>query len=258
MNPTSRSPGASVSRRAMHLALCMLVVLLTASCGGGTEPEVSYQPPYLPVKLVYSEKDGFGIEGQRSLATSFGTFSIGATYSVPRASESEILVVLRNRRTGFDQLYKVRTGGDRFVVELNGSTTVEVVDRQVIIDVTNGSIKSVGFKRARGAVVEEETWFTQRRSDWDKGWDESWYIPYAMTRWAYDDSTINSAYGLGFAWFLVRLTLALFLAAVDTVLTFFFLLGQLAYLAGGPTARNITYGVTVLAFLVVARAVLTN
>jgi hypothetical protein len=73
--------------------------------------------------------------------------------------------------------------------------------------------------------------------------------PYALTRWAYDDSTIGKWYGIGFIWFLLRLTLAVICFLIDTVLSLGFLLGQLGFVCFGPTGRNVIYGLLILAIL---------
>jgi hypothetical protein len=63
---------------------------------------------------------------------------------------------------------------------------------------------------------------------WSKGWEASLYKPFMLTRWAYDDSTIDKWCGLGFVWFLLRLALTLVLLLVDLVLSSIFLAAQIA------------------------------
>ncbi|MDQ1294083.1 MAG: hypothetical protein QG608_1966 [Actinomycetota bacterium] len=238
---------ANVHRR-FGVLLAVIFASLVVGCGGQTDVKTGYQPPYLPVRFVYSAEGGFRIEGESEIVTLVGRFSIGADYSIDPPDSQQIVVILRDRDEGEDRIFRVRSGEGVFTAELNGSTTVQIVDRQVLIDVTNGSVKSVSLKRTPGAGIREKkpNWWTERRDAWNVGWSESWYEPYAMTRWAYDDSTIGKAYGLGFAWFLFRLALAIGLAVIDTILSFFFLLGQIAYVIGGPTWRNIVHGVAVL------------
>ncbi|MGO9162068.1 MAG: hypothetical protein ACLP7J_15375, partial [Streptosporangiaceae bacterium] len=63
----------------------------------------------------------------------------------------------------------------------------------------------------------------------------SWYKPFMLCGWAYDDSTLTKWYGIGFIWFLLRLVLAAFLFIVDLVFTIFFLIGQVVFMLFGPS-----------------------
>lgn len=191
------------------------------------------------------------VTGGPSLVTPIGEFSIGARYSLPEVSRGEIYVILRDRRTGFDHIYEVKTGGDQFTAVVNGTTTVGIVNDQVTIDITNGTIDSVRFRSAPQQVSEQSgrgLWHGIV-TRWDAGWQQSWYKPYALTRWAYDDSTIEKWYGIGFIWFLLRLLFTIILAMVDTLLSLGFLLGQVGFMIFGPTGRDVIYGLLVLGVL---------
>jgi hypothetical protein len=135
-------------------------------------------------------------------------------------------------------------------VVADGRVVVDTRPDQVEIDVVRGKVQHVSLMGTASGSTDDlaraRAWWDRHSDMWDRGWAESWYKPFAMTRWAYDDSTIGEWYGLGFAWFLLRLALAVMIGILDAILTFFFLLGQVGYFFFGPTARNIVYGLTII------------
>jgi hypothetical protein len=157
---------------------------------------------------------------------------------------------------GFDHVYQVHTDGEQFTAVVNGHTIISIVKDQVLIDVTAGNIETISFKRAGSGIAEagSTNWFASTwhaaSARWDAGWSQSWYHPYGLAKWAYGDSTIEKWYGIGFVWFLLRLVFSIFLALLDTLLTIGFLLGQLAFMAFGPTGRDVIYGFLVLGVIV--------
>ncbi len=72
------------------------------------------------------------------------------------------------------------------------------------------------------------------------------YRPFALATWAYDDSTIDQWYGLGFLWFLGRLVLAIVLLPVDLILIVILGIGAALQRLLGETARNIYFGLLAL------------
>ncbi|GAB3952867.1 hypothetical protein GCM10027614_57280 [Micromonospora vulcania] len=164
-------------------------------------------------------------------------------------------MLLRDRKkgkTGFDQVFKVQTGRDQLTVVVNGTTTIQVKDGQVLIDVTGGAVKKVQFKRVDQATVKEggDSFWVKAGAKWSQGWESSFYKPFVLTRWAYDDSTIDKWCGLGFIWFLMRLALTLVLLLVDLVLSSIFLIAQIAYMFFEATGRNVVWGVAILVVVV--------
>ncbi|MBI4771454.1 MAG: hypothetical protein HY784_13860 [Chloroflexi bacterium] len=75
------------------------------------------------------------------------------------------------------------------------------------------------------------------------------YHPFALAKWAYDDSTIGQWYGLGFLWFLLRFVLAVLLGLLDLVLIVVLGVGVLLHSLLGVTARNVYFGFLALAVL---------
>lgn len=247
-------------RGALALAVLGMISVLCTACGGTISPKAGFKPSILPFQISIGASGKSTIEGDVSWVTAIGEFSIGAQYQLPPRKPSSIYVILRNRHTGYDKIYEVRTNGGRFNAIVNGTTSITVTNDQVLIDVTNGKIRSVSFKQVSNQVAEASGagWWPKTRhavaARWDAGWSQSWYKPYGLAKWAYSDSTIEQWYGVGFVWFLLRLVFAIILALLDTLLTLGFLLGQLAFIAFGPTGRDVIYGLLVLGVMVIGIA----
>lgn len=236
----------------VRLVLATFVILMCAGgCASSKSPELTYRPAFLPVELTFGTS-GISIKGDQSLATPIGEFSIGAHYDLPVRDQGGIYVILRDRKTGYDKIFEVRTGSDQFSVVVNGTTSISVANGQVMIDITTGDIKTVAFKRSNGAVAEKASsgWLAvtghKVATRWDEGWRDSWYKPFQLTQWSYSDSTIEKWYGVGFVWFLLRLILAIVLFVVDAVMTIGFIVGQGAFILFGPTGRDASYGLMIL------------
>jgi hypothetical protein len=249
-------------KSALTLVLSLLLGLILTGCGGTIAPEVSFKPFYLPCEISIGYDGKSTIDGNVSCATDIGEFSIGAKYELPTQSSSSIYVILRDRKTGFDHVYAVHTqGGGEFNAVVNGTTSITVTNDQVLIDVTDGTIRQIRFKEVQNPIAEGSSgnWWQQKVAvRWDAGWAQSWYKPYALAKWAYDDSTIERWYGAGFVWFLLRLVLAIALALVDTVLTVGFFIGQFAFIIFGPTGRDVVYGLMILFVVVTAIAAMAS
>lgn len=121
----------------------------------------------------------------------------------------------------------MRTDGEQFNAIVNGTTSITVTNDQVLIDVTNGNIRSVTFKQVNNQIAEASS--------------TSWW---PKTRHA--------------IWFLIRLVFSIILALVDTVLTIGFLLGQLGFILFGPTGRDVIYGFLVLGAIVIGITAMAN
>lgn len=232
---------------------------MVAGCGSDADPQVGYKPPLVPVKFKIGP-DGVTVEGESAVVTPLGTFSYGAQYKLASRDRNEIDVIIVNRDLGVDGtkwIYRVQAGTGSFKAVVDGHNTIEVSDDEVTIDVTDGSIKVIELAQAVPASTEVDTssfssWWETSLMKWDTGWATSFYRPFALARWAYNDSTIDKAWGLGFVWFLIRLFFAILLSVVDIVLTAIFLISQVGYYFFDSTGRNIVWGVSVL--LVIGRA----
>ncbi|RJL32788.1 hypothetical protein D5H75_15105 [Bailinhaonella thermotolerans] len=236
-------------------ALLAALVLAVSGCSAG-EVKGTYHPVLIPVKFEWSPS-GVKVSGETSVVTPVGVFSIGAEYALPEREKDATYVVIRDAKgrpgdpgsLGFDHIYKLRGHGGRLTAVVNGSTTIEVVEGRVLIDVTAGNVRTIEFREAAVTVRERTAGPFDR---WDQYWKDCVYSPFALSRWAYDDSTISQGYGAGFAWFLLRLIAALILGLVDVVLTLACLAAAVAFMFFGPTGRNIVYGLEALAVLFLA------
>jgi hypothetical protein len=237
--------------RKRAIALVVFLITATVAITGCESTQGSYSPEFLPVTLTMGS-NGVTVSGNRSIATPIGVFSIGASYALPSANDKSIYVILRNRSegaTGFDHIYRISTGSDQFSAVVNGRTTIQVTNHQVLIDVTDGTVQTVRFRHVVAAAIPENPQTPTQR--WDQYWATLFYRPFALTSWAYDDSTISKWYGVGFLWFLIRLVLAFFCLIIDVVLTVCVLLAGIAYWLFGPVARNIVFGVEALVALAI-------
>ncbi|MFD0689777.1 hypothetical protein [Actinomadura fibrosa] len=109
---------------------------------------------------------------------------------------------------------------------------------------TQAETKSIEFKPAQAAIQETSpNLLSGAWKRWQRYWDDSFYSPLALSRWAYDDSTMGKWYGIGFIWFLVRLIIALFLSIFDIILILVCIVAAIFYVFFGTTGRNIAYGI---------------
>lgn len=238
-------------KKILGFALAFLITLGCAACTENNPgSSITYTPEFLPVHLTLSQS-GVSIGGNTSLITPVGSFSIGASYQLLPLYNGTY-VVLRNRTTGYDKIFEVHYGGSQFSAVINGTTDIEVSNGQVLIDVTAGNIKEVTFKHIPNETPKQSqpSWLHPITARWDAGWKQSWYKPFALTRLAYNDSTIEKWYGIGFVWFLLRLILTIVFFIIDVILSLGFLLGQIGFLFFGATGRNVIYGILVLIALI--------
>ncbi|GAA2305436.1 hypothetical protein GCM10010149_64050 [Nonomuraea roseoviolacea subsp. roseoviolacea] len=230
--------------------ICATVMIAAVAGCSGSGLKASYKPVLLPVKLEV-DRSGVQITGEQSLVTPLGVFSIGAAYSLDDPDDA-LTVVIRDagpnpddpRVVGFDRIYRVRSGTGEFTAIVNGTATIQIADRRVLIDVTRGDVRTIEFRNAQATVQQGAPGVADR---WQAFWDDCFYSPMALSRWAYDDSTMGDYYGLGFVWFLLRLLAAIVLGVVDLILVVATFLAAVAYTFLGQTARNIVYGVEALA-----------
>ncbi|MER7547850.1 hypothetical protein SAMN05443665_102114 [Actinomadura meyerae] len=227
--------------------LLIFVLFGLAGCGNGGGAQGSYKPTFLPFKISYSPGSGMVVTGDKSVVTPLGEFSIGAKYSLPRRPADAIRVVLRDRSVGFDEVYDLGGHAGEFEATLDGTTKVQVRDRTVTIDVTQVETRSIEFRPAQAAAQEAPPNLLNKGIDrWNGYWDDAFYSPLALSRWAYGDSTMGKWYGLGFVWFLIRLVLALILGILDIVLVLVCVFAACFYVFFGGTGRNIAYGLSCL------------
>jgi hypothetical protein len=229
-----------------------------AGCGAGAGGDVGYKPPLVPVKFSVDSQGKPSVSGSKELVTPVGTFSIGAKYSLDSIRSDAVRVVIQNKKigdTGSRYIYDVTTGDGEFTAVVNGKTTIQVSDRRVLIDVTEGTIESIQLKGIEPvADGTDGNWLAESGDRWENYWDTTFYSPMALSRWAYDDDTIDKWFGVGFLWFLLRLVFALVLGIADLVLLTACFLAAVAAMVFGDLGRNIVYGIEALALLAVVGA----
>src|ERR1044071_3569692 len=150
MNSATLAPKRALSpaRVARTLVMTILLAIAGSACTSELSGEVEYQPVFLPVKFTYNGST-IDVKGEREIVTFIGTFSIGAKYSLPANDPDAIYVIIRDREerpAGFDHTYRVTTGNGDFSAVVNGRTVIQVVDRQVLIDVTDGAVEDIRLK----------------------------------------------------------------------------------------------------------------
>jgi hypothetical protein len=170
-NWSFRRPPIPRIPRCRLLTVIALIATLCAGCSSQPETVASFKPEFLPVALSVNPS-GISIEGTQSIVTPIGTFSIGALYELPPRNPSSIYVTLRDRRTRFDQVFEVRTGADQFMAVVNGTTGISIANGQVLIDITDGSIKQVSFERVSDQIRQQS----------DSNWlEKAWHV--TIIRW---------------------------------------------------------------------------
>jgi len=241
-------------RRALLVVVLLTVLVLSVGHRADDGPSVGFKPDFLPLSLSVAGS-GVAVQGNTQLATPIGTFSIATHYVLASLGGDGIYLILRNRATGYDHVFDIHAGSDDFTAVINGATTVSVSNDQVLVDVTGGHIDRITFRHGGAQITQhnppdwlQATWH-RPFARWDSGYRQSWYHFYGMSRWAYSDTTIGQWYGIGFLWFLLRLTLAVVLALFDTFLSAGLLMGQISFVFFGPTGRDVSYGFLILAAL---------
>jgi len=99
------------------------------------------------VEFTFSSS-GISVEGSASIVTPIGTFSIGASYSLPSPGNESIYVIIRDQGTGFDHIYEVHGGTNQLTAVINGTTRITVTGGEVLIDVSAGSVENIRLAKA--------------------------------------------------------------------------------------------------------------
>jgi hypothetical protein len=131
-----------------------MLVFFAAFCAG-CAARVSYSPPGLPISISIDHAGQISINASQSIATFFGTFSIGA--SLPVISNDEILLIIRDRNLSRpDRVYGIRSGRN-IQVTTNGTTIVSVdANGIVVIDITEGSVQTIEIHSADIARMDNQ------------------------------------------------------------------------------------------------------
>jgi hypothetical protein len=230
-------------RRRVRLALALLTVLATIAGCGEAKPQFSFKPEFLPLTITVGP-DGVAVSGNASIATPIGVFSIGVQQSLLPKDPSIIYVTIRIRSTDEDHIFRVQNGNDELTAVIDGKATIQVRDGHILIDVARGAVEEIRFQHLARAPEEVSS------NKWERGNDSGIYKPFALTPWAYDDSTIGKWYGIGFIWFLIRLALTIICLILDVLLTIIWFVGQIVYLVFGSVGRNVWWGLVAFAVII--------
>jgi len=106
------------------------------------QPEFSYQPPFLPIKLTIDGSGNIKLSGDISFVTPIGVFSIGASIPLVDKDDDDLVLVLRNSQEKTDSVYRI-SDGEKATIIVDGRTAIIVGRDQVIIDVTNSEIVEI-------------------------------------------------------------------------------------------------------------------
>src|SRR5437588_3683617 len=133
------------------LIIVMGIASFTSSCGATGSAGVSYTPPFVPVTFSIDSSGNISVHVAASIVTELGTFSVsgGASASL-KADDGTLLVTIRHIQNGslVDTVYKIQTGQVTVTVVVNGKTTIQITNRSVLIDASQGNIQSIEVKNA--------------------------------------------------------------------------------------------------------------
>lgn len=218
---------------------------------GCEKAAVSYRPPIVPVHFTVGGDGHISVGGDTSLVTPIGLFSVGAEYALKDVDDT-IVVKIRTTRNGadMDDVYRVKSGGMRFTAVVDGQTTIQVVNNEVLVDVTRGSVKTIELKEVAPPPAAPSRWHLEPCA--------LGYKPFSFCRAVYDDSTIGRWYGIGFVWFLIRLIGAIFALILDVILTVVLGFGAVLHTVFGVTVRNIYFGLVCIFGLLIGVAVIAD
>lgn len=126
-----------------------LIIILSFLSSCGAKAKVTYQPPFTPISFSIDTTGTISIQGDGSVETPVGIFSISTNVFTQLQPEDNVLIlVIRHKENDsiVDTEYEIQTGQDDVKVVTNGSTTVEVTLQKVFIDASNGDIQTIEVK----------------------------------------------------------------------------------------------------------------
>src|SRR6185312_14438550 len=118
------------------VSLALLILLACGIAGCQTTAAVGYKPPFLPIKFVIDTNGDISIEGDASLATPVGEFSVSlgvSSASSVQPADDSILLVIRHHVGDqiVDSAYQINSGQNEFVVVLDGEITLRITNRRI-------------------------------------------------------------------------------------------------------------------------------
>ncbi len=108
--------------------------------------QIGFQPPLLPVIFAIDTQGHISVEGNASIVTEVGTFSIdvGLPTSLQGENQSLLLIIKhRQNNTIVNTVYTVETGRDEIFIVTRGLTTTDITRNQITFDASGGDIQSI-------------------------------------------------------------------------------------------------------------------
>src|ERR1700730_9363931 len=99
-----------------------LIIMLSFLSSCGAKAQATYQPPFTPISFSLALTGAISIQGDASVATPAGTFSISTNVFTQLQSDGNILIlVIRHKENDsiVDTEYKIQTGQDEVKVVTN-------------------------------------------------------------------------------------------------------------------------------------------
>jgi hypothetical protein len=129
-------------RNATTLASIVVLGMVAAACNPVT---ATVQPLGLPVQFSIDSTGSVSVAAVAGIVTPLGEFTIEQNvYAVQPEKDESTLVVIRHKAAGmiFDAAYTVNSTDD-LSAELDGHIRIEVSNRKVFIDASNGAVQSL-------------------------------------------------------------------------------------------------------------------
>src|SRR2546421_84236 len=119
------------------LPIVLGIIFFLSSCGGpSVNVGVTYKPPFAPIIFTIDSSGNISIQGDASIVTAIGTFSLTADVSAKlQPTDNTILLIIRHQQNGsvVDTAYQINSQQEVTVV-LDGKSTIRVTNKRVTID----------------------------------------------------------------------------------------------------------------------------
>lgn len=144
-------------RNSLFIILFCLLFSLSA-CDGSPDAQVSYKPPFAPVTLSINNQGNISIEGDTSITTPIGDFSVSAGgYTASQQATptpEKLTLIIRHSKNGqvVDSVYSLATSDQEVSITTDGLTQITITSHQVFIDATKSIIKRITLKDVRPLV----------------------------------------------------------------------------------------------------------
>jgi formylglycine-generating enzyme required for sulfatase activity len=135
----------SIAKRIV-IAVVLAIAVVTVS---GCSQSISYKPTGFPLKVTINNRGEVLFGAEASISTPIGAFSIGVEQTI-NPEEDIITLIVRDRRKAADKVdavYRIQMEDQNVVVTLDGKTTLEISKRLIVVDVTEGTVRTIEFTK---------------------------------------------------------------------------------------------------------------